>query len=109
MGSASTPAPALPQLHNPFKAHLQSCLTRAIGVDRSVATALKTVQGLMTAGAWKASSATAFATDATGHQTAAKGGSGGCVSEIRAAIAGEPDTVPSGSWQLRYQMIRRLN
>ncbi len=92
-------------VNNRYEAHLRRCLSQAQDCDGDVSSALKEVRKLMTAGAWESASADAFYTDVTGRQNAAKGGSGGCVSEIQTAISREPDKVPAASWQVHYHKL----
>lgn len=105
--TTSTAAPVVPPpVPNPYRAALDRALHVVEGEAGTLSQALRAVQSAMDGGAWKSTTADAFAAAAADHRARLVDCGDASVSAVRQARDAQPLQVPADAWQIRWRSVR---
>jgi hypothetical protein len=91
---------------NPYRAAIVGRRDQSRPLTEDFATELDEAVAAMNAGAWISTAADTFFTELTGHVTTCGTAAEGAMETYQTAIDGQPEQVPTNSWQTHWRNLR---
>lgn len=92
-------------VNNNYKTALENARSACVSAASDLEDALTKARTAMDSGAWEGPKGTDFSGELDTYRSKLNGAGPAALKDFDTAISGQPDTVPEGSWQVRWHSM----